>query len=257
MAHQKLKTFLHRHNQLLTVIGALIVFVTYVVNDVHRERLKEMASSIAGAQSFLAIRADLRLIKEDVEFLKQSESARNAPKIETAKTQAESYVTEMMMLKFRPLDAILANANVSLDRASQLVRAMPQDGELDAQLQSLKAEGKALSQKHNATLTNAMLRYRGHFRVEHGTRIPDPLPPLNELKELDRQLDEYQKPIIAWANKSLEFASDVVTKAEQTREQAERNYKIYTRAGYFLYTLGWSLALVGKLGGVEGALGHE
>jgi hypothetical protein len=80
---------------------------------------------------------------------------------------------------------------------------------------------------------------------------------INELEELDRQLDEFEKPIIAWANKVGKFATDVVTRAEQTREQAERNYKICTRAGYFLYTLGWSLALVGKRGGVEGALGKE
>lgn len=43
----------------------LIVFLTFVVNDVLRERLKDMASSIANAQDVLSIRTDIQRFRDE------------------------------------------------------------------------------------------------------------------------------------------------------------------------------------------------
>lgn len=64
MNNSRLREYLRRHHQWLTLIGALIVFLTFLVNDVLRERLKEMASSIAYAQDVLSIRTDIQRLRD-------------------------------------------------------------------------------------------------------------------------------------------------------------------------------------------------
>jgi hypothetical protein len=47
---QRFKAILRRYNQLLTVVGALIVFSTYVTKEWKREQLKDIVQSVEGAR---------------------------------------------------------------------------------------------------------------------------------------------------------------------------------------------------------------
>jgi hypothetical protein len=67
---------LHRHNRLLTFVGALIVFTTFVVKEGLRERLKDFVDSVGAAESTFMIRGDtnianslLRSLEEDIAML--------------------------------------------------------------------------------------------------------------------------------------------------------------------------------------------
>jgi hypothetical protein len=55
---RKLSSFIKRHNRLLSFIGALIVFVTFIVKDNLREHWKGTADAIDMAQYMYAIHVD-------------------------------------------------------------------------------------------------------------------------------------------------------------------------------------------------------
>src|SRR5437899_2825534 len=56
------RTFVSRHSKLLIFVGALIVFVTYLVKEGLRERLKDLVDSVDKAQSaFVAERENQQL----------------------------------------------------------------------------------------------------------------------------------------------------------------------------------------------------
>src|SRR5947209_6049165 len=56
---QSMKSKLKRHEGLLTVIGALIVFATFIVKDTIRERYKEWAESIDSAEVHYKLASEL------------------------------------------------------------------------------------------------------------------------------------------------------------------------------------------------------
>ena len=58
---------------------------------------------------------------------------------------------------------------------------------------------------------------------------------------------------IADATRTL--VKDLLAHAEVTQAKAERRYRICTWVSYVLYTLGWSLALLGRIFSVEGLPG--
>ena len=247
MAHRKLNRFLHRQKQLLTVIGALIVFLTFIVNEVLRERLRDVATSITSAQNLLAIHDDIRGTRHQLQSILVMLNSKHP---QSEKTRVASYYL-FMSEKFGFLNDAVRNGSTNLDRLSPLIRAIPDNGRIEVEVKSLKQEGQTLSKKVNEIWANI---YPPPPASDPGFVITRSL---TELEEFNKHLDECFEPIGNWTIKANRMVGEILTKAEQTRDQAERNYKIYTRASYFLYTLGWILALIGKLGSVDEALGHE
>jgi hypothetical protein len=66
-----LRRFFGRHGRILTLLGALIVFLTFVVKDGLREHLKDAASSISAANDVFAIREDNMGTRLELEELKK------------------------------------------------------------------------------------------------------------------------------------------------------------------------------------------
>jgi hypothetical protein len=73
-----LRRFCRRDGRILTLLGALIVFLTFVVKDGLREHLKDAAGSISAANDVFAIREDNMGTRLELEELKK-DLERNAP----------------------------------------------------------------------------------------------------------------------------------------------------------------------------------
>src|ERR1700678_3057989 len=70
--HLKKKSSLfRRHSRLLTLFGALIVFITFIINEVLRDNLKEEVGAIQAANTVGTIENNLLMVGNDVENLER------------------------------------------------------------------------------------------------------------------------------------------------------------------------------------------
>jgi hypothetical protein len=60
-----------------------------------------------------------------------------------------------------------------------------------------------------------------------------------------------RRAVLSLADNLEAFEAEVFRRAREVRESSERQYRHWTWASYFLYTLGWGLGLVGRLVGVN------
>jgi hypothetical protein len=238
---KRLKRFLQRHNQWLTLIAALIVFLTFVVNDVKRERLRELKSSIAAAQSFVTVREDIHFIEI---LLLQSHEQIRTPTDEILHALRMSQMPSGYLAGF--------DVRFDLDRISQLARILPDDVQTTNELQSLKSKSKELEAAYNEVL---------HLFAEGAEfdRLPDPrdvvISNAKKRRELQTKWEDYSRHNSQFEAGVKDLLRRMLACAEQVRDRSERRYKLYTNWSYFLYGFGWAIALMGRLFGIEGMPG--
>jgi hypothetical protein len=56
LPHFDLGAFLRKHNRILTFVGALVVFLTFVIKEGLREHLKDLVEALGSAQNIFRIR---------------------------------------------------------------------------------------------------------------------------------------------------------------------------------------------------------
>ena len=66
------RNFLRRHSRILTVLGALIVFVTFVVKEGLRDRGKDLLASVESAQTTFVMRSDVEDLRLQLRSLQRS-----------------------------------------------------------------------------------------------------------------------------------------------------------------------------------------
>jgi hypothetical protein len=258
MNRQRLKTFFRRHNQWLTIIGALIVFLTFVVNDILRERLKDMASSIANAQDVLSIRTDIQ------RFATQNQ--RNQMRL---KNEILSEVAELHPLPIGPIPQLadmpedyISEVNQSLqddfypsaainafDRVSRLMRGMHEEQATNRELESLRMEEKNLGRALQ-DLIGAEIHLQAAIKADNEKPTPDLKVSLDAF---GHQFIHYQKREMSWYGSvgKLERDSTEGFRSEGRCRTPVQDVHVFSYFSYFLYFIGWSLPLLGRLYGVQ------
>jgi hypothetical protein len=236
---------LHRHNRLLTFVGALIVFTTFVVKEGLRERLKDFVDSVGAADSTFMIRGDtnisnslLRSLEEDIGDVERNKAIRETGIV--APSSVHLYYS------WRDLSMMGQSIKANLDNVARLMRKLPNQGANIAQLETLKKaledDGRSLDNLYKA------------LPINPGYRLLFPEKDIiKRMSEQDLQaFDALRKHFHSLESDANRFATEVLNISEGLRDKNERSYGIYTWVSYGLYTLGWGLGLVGRLYSVEG-----
>jgi hypothetical protein len=242
---QNIGNFFRKHSRLLTFFGALIVFVTFVVKEGVRERLKELVDSIDAAQSSFIIRgevgeanAQLRDLANEVnKIYNEAISIReNYPYVPDEGVDAEQLLGENAR--------VVDNIKTLLDNISRLRERLPNQSAYDNQIEEIKKEMEASRKdSENVKTSIAIDREPGILTGKLSSTLS------NDTKTL---LGKVKGEMTELRSKSATLASQFLQQAEQVRQQEERSYEIYTWASYGLYFLGWGLGLVGRFFSVEG-----
>jgi len=162
MRSRTFKVFLRGHHYWLTVIGTLIVFFTFIVNDVLRDRLRETASSIASAQNVLSVRRDIWKLSFEQQFMESlleglvdkmrslpGSKRSSAVSVESKNDDSTQAQIKLISSEMRFEDQIDSGVMESLDLASQLIRGMPEDEKTTAELKSIAARWVELSKSRS------------------------------------------------------------------------------------------------------------
>jgi hypothetical protein len=230
----RLKTILTKHHRTLTLLGALIVFITFVVKDGLRERLKDLVSSIESAQNVFAIRNDtaitstwLQRLQEQVDWV--------AEKIKLRGTSYAGDVVEQTHSSLEITNEVHESLAVSLGNISSLMEKVPGQRDNEARYEDLNKELTNLREQHDV-LAQLFVRQ-----------------PMDIVWKIAPLLNDTQKA----SDETRALAKDVLATASEARKKREKMMNFVTWLSYVLYTLGWGLGFAGRLYGVNDLSGAE
>jgi len=230
------RNYVSRHSRLLIFVGALIVFVTFLVKEGLRERLKDLVDSIDTAQSvFVAERENQQMSQRLAEIYRISvvsyDNMHNP-----APQPGEAYPITIATIMSHYQGAYDAEQRLEseLNAVDRLLEKLPTDQNRDKKLNDLQTQFKAVQKTDE------------DFRNTPSPRSTSELKEnLNSAVSLEHQAWDTETAI---QNLSLSILKD----SAEVKKRDETYFKIATWGSYLLYCLGWGLGLIGKLFGLDG-----
>lgn len=229
----KLLKFVRRHRRMLTFIGALIVFSTFLTKEALREQLKDLIDSEKAAQQTSLSEVEL------------SEANASYARIE----QKIDAVRQLIIGNVAPADVpgsyddVLALIHGRIERSEVFIRSMkrlqqelPKNAGLESGIEAAQVltdntkELYETCKKAGAYMYADPTVYGGHR-----------LAPIKEAVTSSQKMKEFVASVMGM----------MVEHSEQVRARHEHRLSIYSWMSYGLYTLGWGLGLVGRLVGVN------
>jgi hypothetical protein len=116
------------HSTTWTLVGAGLVFVTFVVKDIFSEQLKELGDALSDAESVYTIHQDSDLLWIKLAAL-ETQIATLRDKVESASTAgAETYVNRLHNANSNVRD-LMSNAKIWFEQTSRLLERLPSPDE--------------------------------------------------------------------------------------------------------------------------------
>ena len=236
MNNGNLKQFFKTHDRLLSVIGAIIVFATFVVREGLRERLKDTSDSIAAAQMEF-VRARNFMYPTDTEFTltiqnlgpeeegirKQMENPKTP--FEDPRLETRLYILEYKAIQFYKKAFPWTNYNLM-----QLYNLSSTFKERDFYHEKIKQMWDRLS-SITKELQLVPAPSGKHLFMERGSLTGD-FPEL---------ADKALREALSFANDCMQLEKEILGLAEKERERAHVWFTRWTWTSYGLYTFGWGV----------------
>jgi hypothetical protein len=126
--------FLRRHSRTVQSIGVLIVFATFFVKDVLREREKEFGDNLAAAQRQFAVRANLSEITAHIDTILQTLDMSH-------QAQPNALSEKELRLAIQTLLHSALGAKVSAENLCELAKAVSGEQDRAAQCHNVETTG--------------------------------------------------------------------------------------------------------------------
>jgi hypothetical protein len=227
--------FFKRNSGRISMIGALIVFGTFIAKDAIRENIKDLVDSLDSAQNMYQLQRGnvdiMHALKLNRDILdRMGQEFRGVPvpaphAIDKWSDSAVAYST-----------TALRESRAGLERAMNVAKRLPDHGAFEGQI-------KMLDEKE------AQLQHLGEENIDAiwesaETGVPHPIDNRMTLYDWIRLADSMPQ-------RTKELTNRVIKSAEETAHTDEHRYKVFTWISYFLYTLGWTLGIANKRYGGE------
>ncbi len=236
--------FSRRHGRAATVVGALVVFTTFVVREAFREHYKDLADSLDSARSGFFRESDMRYaitllghLRADLEPVQFNENGES----EAARIRADG--TRLAEGVVRPITERYDEQRGQLYLLNDVVRKLPSPTRFALRAKEIEASIDSGIAEGNAILDRWYTRPKDSQRVSVGQAREERDALLRATRTLQDRSSVAPSPLDL-------FRIDVTDEALKLRDQAEQNFITCTRASYFLYALGWVLGLTGRLTGI-------
>jgi hypothetical protein len=236
-----------RHERTLTVFGAFLIFCTFVMRDNKREEYKDLVSEINAAKTAFDVRNDFSyptwLIMDTREKVNNlNKNTRTTPELPGPKRRKEiehqleaagaQYFRYMnLFIQLETLNSHLRNSNkyaqeVS-DHGDQCVDALLKKEEINKKFQSLKdhEDAQTLLSTELVGVTFDVLNQEAVALQQGATQ----------------QEDFYNS-----------LTPKIMDEVEEEEKTSKKRFDLYSKLSFWVYGLGWMLALGAKLlGGIN------
>jgi len=213
-------------------LGALIVFATFIVRDVKRDHVRDVADSIRAAQGIFSVRREIESVQEQL-----TAATDDIGKIE-ADPRLKQHPDLNIISRIPRAAASAQSVAESIDNMDVLLEELPEAEETKGKIPQLLQEA--------AWAFQPMLGVITLIEAAKGT-TPGAEEWVTTMKTMLSSLSEAEKRL-SQVSKDISSFSPVLLEAETTAlRNAKRSYDFYNRLTYVLYPLGWVLALFGRL----------
>ena len=217
----KLRGFFRRHNKVLTIKGAIIVFLTFSVKEELRDKAREWGESLrTGEESY---------------FMQRQLAAMT---VELSQIHMQTGVAAKRLLGVSPADLSQGTFNdrITLD-AAQLEALVMRERSLLFSMKELPDKERRPDAKAVGELVDTAADEAQKLTNIHGGPGIEDSP---DLKAVEAKMAGLQKD----AN---DLGSKVILEVTEQRIAFDEEYESLDALSYVLYVVGWGLALVGKL----------
>jgi hypothetical protein len=228
-----------RHSRLISFLGALIVFITFVVKDGLADRWKEQASALDTAEAAYSIWSDLSDIRLTVDMIQNNARAAE----EVPHYSDNSMTNQRYWLLYREgvkLDRVMLALKEQMSKLDELLEKFPHGHEDEVALSRFQEDYQALT-KRMGVLDDLMDLA---LAMDDGKQLPDVLGQEQKKSKVPHRL---VTDLNYFSERINGVQERVLAEAKVARK---RNETWATRAWWIaaaLYTLGWGLAVVGRL----------
>jgi hypothetical protein len=227
----------------ISIIGAGVVLVTFIVQDVMREDLKDLNDRLGGAESFYFGQTSQIFIEGDLNYLvQQTDLMQAASDIKLTDTQR---LEKQMTVRAESSRGLLQVAKEFADDLALVVGKVPSEEARMTEVKKLSADcDKGIAQVEE-------------FRKEFGTAMaaydaaPKDPGSLKRVTEVVAQTQVIHDQTGAIMNSVKVLARAVVVDLHDKMRSGEKDYSRATVAFYILFALGWVTSLLGQLLGRE------
>lgn len=244
--HRKAGRFFTRHQGLLIILGSLIIVATFIVKDVLRDQVKDVADSINAAENLYLIRDSNLELHEEIDEVDDNVS------------KGRIEVLRSLPTKQKDVD-VIKKPEWSADFSRNSQRLLRIENEMGLEEDNL-----------------ARLVLKAPPKPDHMTQFAELYKQWDTLriKILEGDRDELNAKYFdskAVYNRSVKTYSDVwllsqrlhligsmiLDDAHETKERNERLVNIFTPVSYGLFGLGALLTVLSKLFGVDSGAGSD
>jgi hypothetical protein len=230
-----------RRRRIVSLIGALIVFGTFLAKDVRRDKLKDLVDSIESAENSYLIRAGNRRTLQEIKGFEKSFSdfRRNPTAPEDQLTEADFEDRGVGFYLQTTHDDQLANMEI-YDELARLAEKLPGAQPEKNSLQAAKQLDAEFWEEWNAVDKEAM-------KLPDAWRVKDtPLAKQLEAKIFTASAAGQK------CSQTLESVSrEILHEAANERVKAEANYEMWNKFTFLLYGVGFVIGIFGILMGGE------
>lgn len=239
VSDNRVKLFFRRHARTLSFFGALIVFSTFIVREGIREHLKNLSDSINFAENIFLIRMDTN----EVPVFLAYENSRIGRLQDASMPQSKGMPGPALSDMRDDVDLMVANTartNASRDNIVRAVEILGTDDEVRSTMDQIKNEVATINSRsdyvHSAAVT----------ANNSGTSDKE------RIKQIIGKANEVSGECTKLRHDTIDtLGRKIIDSAEARRQEYQHFYEQATWLSYCLYTLGWALALVGRLSGAE------
>lgn len=231
--------------RIITYIGAIIIFATFVVKDVMRERLKDLNDSMNSAEMFYLTQTSIEQTQMGMADMEMTLGTVNFNIVDQKAGEIDRYQHQIQLV-FATAVAKFSLTEQYIKNLTRLIQKLPHDESQQKQVDSLLARCAAIK-----TQAEAVPKEADAFIKKYRTSMEeDESPPpgaMARMNALLKQLQAFQNDSATFGTSVQNVTDSVLANAHQIEEKSDHQYSWATVASYMLYSLGWILAFAGRV----------
>jgi hypothetical protein len=249
--HKRVNAKQRRLRLLISLSGAVIIFLTFLAKEARRDKLKELIDSIEAAESsYLMHMGNRQTLQEIKRFENEFAEFRENPtkpvsRKEPAYSSSEEEVDEIETIDYDTLYRLRAEEIESDDLFDGIVRLANKLPDAAEQENVLRAAEKDINQFW--TKWEAIRQ-----KIIDVEKMPNKQEHAQAATHLNNEIFEIFKIKNSISEKLDSVSGIILRESEKERRNAEHDYQVWTSATYGLYGIGFIVGVGGILMSGEG-----
>lgn len=235
---------LRKRGQLLLFISALIVFAAFIVRDELRERAKDLEGSIDSAETFFATRRDNTVMAEQLKSIEDSNSEVLLILYLTDALPEKAWLGIVSSTRHEVLGIhnYAGSLGSEVDNIHDLLSKLKADSDQAKRASDLSASISDLREKCDA-FAKELDSVKFVAKAEKQQT--------EEWANFEQRVTSLKNEYLDLSDKIQKLSNEVVIRAKDEQKADELRYKSLTWTGIALFVVGWVVALIAKLHGLD------